>query len=438
MLGRFIHDRLVSLMRRERRHEPLWRPLVNELLREPSAALIEALLERRREKLDLSLAEERYVPGEDEAIDALLAARLEQPEAGGRSGAHADEKLHGLLRAELSVSEGLPRRYRKGIFAKPRRFPAWVCFSGPGPESLPDIQALGGPRMSVKLMQVPGRKLLDDEKHTQDLCGISTPTSPAPTVLDSVQLEAQRRARTPLYYFLDPRRQHLLELLLLALYEDLVTSPLECRYYGAAPFLLGQGQAMQYSLRPRAITRTPIPELRRSPPDHYLRQAMQRTLAAGEVSFDLLIQVQTDAHAMPIEDAGVRWPERLSPWLTAATLRFPQQEFDGLAQRQFAKALRFTPWHALPEHRPLGNQNRALRRLYLEQLELERRSSAPPPRVEPTGDEVFDELADAAPSVASEPSVRHAEPVARSSTRQVATGGKPAVEASRVAARGRA
>ena len=33
---------------------------------------------------------------------------------------------------------------------------------------------------------------------------------------------------------------------------DLVTSPLECRYYGAAPFLLGQGQAMQYSLRPRA------------------------------------------------------------------------------------------------------------------------------------------------------------------------------------------
>src|SRR5437764_546334 len=73
---------------------------------------------------------------------------------------------------------------------------------------------------------------------------------------------------------------------------------------------------------------------------------------------------------MPIEDATVKWPERLSPYLSVATLRLPRQRFDSDAQLAFADVLRYNPWHSLPEHRPLGNSNRARRTMYWELAEL--------------------------------------------------------------------
>jgi hypothetical protein len=47
----------------------------------------------------------------------------------------------------------------------------------------------------------------------------------------------------------------------------------------------------------------------------------------------------------------------------------------------------------VPEHRPLGNQNRARRRLYGELSRLRQSMNATPHR-EPTGDEVFEPVSD--------------------------------------------
>ena len=55
----------------------------------------------------------------------------------------------------------------------------------------------------------------------------------------------------------------------------------------------------------------------------------------------------------------------------------------------FAHALSVNPWHCLPEHRPLGNQNRARRRIYVELSCLPQSMNATPHR-EPTGEEVFE------------------------------------------------
>ena len=41
---------------------------------------------------------------------------------------------------------------------------------------------------------------------------------------------------------------------------------------------------------------------------------MIEALGKGPVDFDFMIQRQTDAFRMPIENAGVRWPEKLSPF----------------------------------------------------------------------------------------------------------------------------
>ena len=101
-----------------------------------------------------------------------------------------------------------------------------------------------------------------------------------------------------------------------------------------------------------------------------------------------MVQVQTDPHRMPIEDATVKWPERLSPYVPVARLRLPAQRFDSDAQLAFADALRYNPWHSLPEHRPLGNSNRARRRMYAELATLRQRMNAVA-HLEPTGAETF-------------------------------------------------
>ena len=72
-----------------------------------------------------------------------------------------------------------------------------------------------------------------------------------------------------------------------------------------------------------------------------------------------------------------------------ARILIPQQEFDRPAQMAFARNLRINPWHALPEHRPLGNQNRARLRMYQE-LAAFRQQMNRAQHVEPTGDEIFD------------------------------------------------
>ena len=116
---------------------------------------------------------------------------------------------------------------------------------------------------------------------------------------------------------------------------------------------------------------------------------MVASLAEGDVEFDIRLQRQTDPHLMPIENNGVLWPEQLSPRVSVATLRLPRQTFNSPAQMEFAKRLSYNPWHCIPEHRPLGNQSRARRRMYCELSKLRHTMNAVP-HYEPTGDEVFE------------------------------------------------
>ena len=193
-------------------------------------------------------------------------------------------------------------------------------------------------------------------------------------------------AGTPVLYFINPFDSHLLDGVMQGLWSQTQTSPLEVPYYGCVAYLLGERQAIHYCVRPRSNRLSKVP---RNPSANYLREAMARTLARTDVLFDFLVQLQTDPHRMPTEHAAVRWPERLSPFVAVATLRLPTQTFDSGAQRAFAGNLSYNPWHSLAAHRPLGNQNRARKRIYLTLSRLRQEMNGQP-HVEPTGDEVFD------------------------------------------------
>ncbi|HWF24098.1 MAG TPA: hypothetical protein VG275_01525 [Solirubrobacteraceae bacterium] len=237
---------------------------------------------------------------------------------------------------------------------------------------------------------MPGPKLLDDERFTQDLILVSPASFVTPNVQENAKLQRYVRSRSNLFYFVNPADSHVLAAVMQALFSRMHTSPLETRYYSNVPFLLGDGQAVEYSLRPRSSKRTKIPA---RAADNYLREAMARTLAAGERAIDFMVQVPTDAHRMPVEDATVKWPEHLSAYVPVAELRLPRQRFDSPEQLAFADNLSFNPWHSLAAHRPLGNQNRARKRMYQELARL-RQAMNQAPHIEPTGAEQFPGSAD--------------------------------------------
>ena len=392
-LRRLAHRALEIGLHVERRLEPFFRPALNRITREPIARLVQRLKNRKRPNLGLALAEEKLFDWEDDCLQEIIDEMREQMKLHFQPGAYergGNTKTHGLVRATFTVRDDLPDHLRHGVFATARSYPAYIRFAGPGPDVPEDIRDVGFGSMSVKLMDVPGPKLLEDEKFTQDWPAVVTPTFVTPDSRENAKLQYWSTIDEPIWYFLNPKDMHLLDFIMQGLWNETQYNPLGQRYYSCVPYLLGAGQAMLYSYKPLTSVHRKIPGVPfgRVPPN-YLRDNMVRTLRETDVEFDMLVQLQTDPHLMPIEDASIRWPENLSPWVPVARIHIPQQDFDNPAQMSFARKLRINPWHSLPEHRPLGNQSRARKRMYAELAAFRQRMNLEA-HVEPTGDESFD------------------------------------------------
>jgi hypothetical protein len=391
-LMNWLVEASTGAMHLERRFDPFFRPVFDAVLRDPIAGRVTALINSRRANEGLKIAEEKLLPNEEVFLDSIIASFRTQMSLLWKPGRYergGNTKTHGIVRGEFIVHDHLPAELRYGIYAEPRTFPAWVRFSGPGPYITPDIDDVGFMSISIKLMGVPGPKLMEEEKFTQDMFGVSTPTFVTPDTIANAQLQIESVKNATILYFVNFHRSHILDLVMQSLWTKTQSSPFEAPYFSCVPYLLGEGQAMQYSVWPKSNRRTPIPRLPLRPPDDYLRNAMVVSLAEGNVELDIRLQLQTDPFLMPIENNAVLWPEKLSPRISAATLRLPRQKFDSPAQMDFARQLSYNPWHSIAEHRPLGNQSRARRRMY-DTLSKLRHSMNEDPLYEPTGEEVFE------------------------------------------------
>jgi hypothetical protein len=387
----WVSDTSLFLLQMERRIDPWIRPAFDAILRDPLARLTTALINLQRRDEGLAIAEERPRPEEEAWLDSIVETFKQQMSGLWKPGGFergGNTKTHGIVRAELIVHEDLPANLRHGIFAANRSYPAWVRFSGPGPYVTPDIDDVGFMSISVKLMDVPGPKLMDEEQHTQDMFGVSTPTFVTADTYANAHLQKWSVKNASLFHFVNFKRPHLLDFIMQGLWIKTQSSPFEAPYFSCVPYLLGDGQAMQYSFWPVSKRKTPIPRLPLRPPDDYLRAAMVKALDEGDVEIELRVQLQADPHLMPIENAAVLWPERLSPRVPVATLHIPRQKFDSPEQIAFARRLSYNPWHCITEHRPLGNQSRARRRMYYE-LSKFRHDMNKVPHYEPDGSETF-------------------------------------------------
>jgi hypothetical protein len=388
----WLGDASTTFVHLERRFDPFFRPAFDLLFRDLLTSLATKLINAGRPNEGLKIAEEKPLPDEEAFVDSIISSFEKQMKllwTPGRFERGGNTKTHGIVRGEFIVHDNLPAELRHGIYADPRTYRAWVRFSGPGPYITPDIDDVGFMSIGIKLMGVPGPKLMEEENFTQDMFGVSTPTFVTPDVIANAQLQVESVKNAQIFYFVNLHRHHVLDLIMQSLWIKTQSGPFEAPYFSCVPYLLGEGQAMQYSVWPKSKRRTPIPRLPLRPPNDYLRDSMIATLASEDVELDIRLQLQTDSHLMPIENNAVYWPEKLSPRVSAATLRIPKQTFASPAQLDFAKVLSYNPWHCIAEHRPLGNQSRARYRMY-QTLSKLRQTMNDVHHYEPTGDEVFE------------------------------------------------
>src|SRR5689334_19060180 len=387
-LGPLFNDAVLGLVTFEHRFDPYFRDAFNWLFQRPIVEVTQLLLRILHRNPETRLCQEIPVAGEDEITTRIKDAmsRYTEREYQGRIAERAgNTKTYGVVRGEFRVLNNIPTNYKHGIFTNAGTYPVWIRFGGPGPASPPDIADSGILSIGIKLMGVPGEKLLDDERTTQDFTGISCPTFTTPNIVENLKLQKLIYARTPEFYFIKPFDSHFCDMTMQVIYARMNRSPLEVRYWSCVPYLLGEGQAMKYSVTPCSKHKTKIPW---NPPDDWLRQSLAMTLSNTYAEFDFSIQLQTNVKRMPIEDASMEWPERLSPFVPVAKIVIPKQEFRSPAQDKFARELSFNPWHCIAEHRPLGNQNRARYLIYSELSRL-RQAMNHESHIEPTGDEVF-------------------------------------------------
>lgn len=384
-----IHDLFLALFYFERRIDPYYRDTFDKIFREPISALVQALINVKRKDDHLQICEEKLLPDEKEITGSIIKQmtmfthKHYEHSFALRAG---NTKTYGVVKGEFEILPNLAENLRQGVFRYPKTYPAWVRFAGPGPLAPADMKDNGVLSIGIKLMSVEGEKLLD-EKWTQDFTGISAPTFTTPNIIENLKLQKQDYEGTPLFYFINPFDSHLLDGIMQGLFSRTQTSPLEVQYYSCVAYLFGEGKAVHYSIKPCSDEQTKIP---RKPSANYLREAMAKTLSKKEITFDFMIQFQTDAYRMPIENASVEWPEKLSPFIPVARLHLPVQKFDSRGQMAFAENLSYNPWHCIADHRPLGNQNRARKAIYfaLSELRLTMNGEA---RIEPTGAEMFDD-----------------------------------------------
>jgi len=327
------------------------------------------------------IATEDPPPGEAEYTHDLaerLQAKITKDYPTGLMRRDAHPKMHGVVKAEFVVEPDLPEELRIGVFRESRTFQAWIRFSNQNATMQADIKNdIRG--MAIKLMGVPGHKLLEQEEddETQDFIVISTNIF---VTRDVQEFDALIKAITTgilpmVWFFLTHWRVGL------NLFKSMkkFANPLQMRYWSTTPYLFGSN-AVKYSAIPQSPATDSIPK---NPTDDFLREAMIRQLTQAGVKFDFAVQLQSDPDTMPIEDPGKAWSEIVSPFRKVATIHILQQEFDSAAQREFGENLSFTPWHSLPEHRPLGGINRA-RKVVYRAISMFRHQVNHAPRVEPT------------------------------------------------------
>jgi len=301
----------------------------------------------------------------------------------GRAVRQAHAKSYGLLRAKVTVVDGLPPEYSQGIFASPADYEAVVRFSNGLAHVRPDALLGTGCGMGIKMFAVPGPSLMEDERDagTFDYAFINAPIFFCNTIRDyrHVSFKSLPDAlvdpvgrRSWLHQFLTdggtlPPEQWLWDELLAFLSNLHIPwqNLLSYTYWSMGAVRHGDYIAKVRS-RPTA---TSVEQIRhRDVNPKTSREPFRETLVseAGERGhhFDLQVQLRTDPTRMPVQNTSIVWEEELSPFVTVAGITIPAQDISQPANLEAADKTSIMAWRVREAHRPLGEIMRARKEVY--------------------------------------------------------------------------
>jgi hypothetical protein len=298
-------------------------------------------------------------------------------------------KDHGCVKATFIVRKDLPRHLQRGLFTTPgKEYDAWIRFSNADPRKRDDSvseppgtpRAHGSRGMAIKVLNVSGERLLKEDKtEDQDFLMINQQTFAFDNVADYEVLSeviADNDDNVP-EFFGRQKKNSDLEVQARAgktfetvgkIRGTLVKSPVETRYFSAAPFLFGTSQVMKYSVTPTSPASAAEPDLNDS---NYLRKALATRLKSGSpnVTFDFQVQLQDACEIesdvdRQIESAHTLWPGESFPFETLATITIEPQDIDAKERVEQCEKLVFNPWQGIKDHQPLGGINRLRKAVY--------------------------------------------------------------------------
>ena len=289
-------------------------------------------------------------------------------------------KAHGIVRAMLTVRDGLPAAYAQGLFARPGEHETILRISTNPGDILAD--AVSAPRgLAVKVLGVEGERLpgAAEGASTQDFVMANAPAFAAPEPKAFLKNLKQLAATTDKGEGLKKAFSSVLQTvegaletvggksaLLTQLGGAPNTHPLGETYYSQTPFLYGPYVA-KFAVVPvsRGLTELTGSKVNTHNRPDALRHDVSETMVEQRAVWEFRVQLLTDPAAMPVEDASVQWDEEASPYVTVATIvAEPQASWTPGQSEATEDRLSFAPWHGLAAHRPLGGINRARRPAY--------------------------------------------------------------------------
>src|SRR6185369_4038623 len=310
----------------------------------------------------------------------------------GRVVRDAHAKGYGLARGEVEILSGLPDVYAQGIYANAGRHEAMVRFSN-GTNHVGDDR-FRGPivGIGIKMFGIEGRTLLEDEpdSHTFDYALINHPTFFVNTLKHYVFIQslfknigtapppnvspAEKEAAIHQFLYnwvtgkgtLPPEEWAWEELgAFLRLAQTKPVNLLLSTYWtmGAvrhgdyvAKVRVAPVQSFADRVVQRAIDLTSANQV--------FRPALVAELRDRTYEFDIQVQLSTDLERMPVEKTTVVWSESLSPFVTVAKLRIPQQDIGGEDNFEKMDKTSMSAWRVTEQHRPLGNIMRSRKEVY--------------------------------------------------------------------------
>lgn len=269
-------------------------------------------------------------------------------------------KQHTGVRGTLRVLPGLPAPLASGVFAGATTWPCYVRFSnGAVRRQLDGILDVRG--VALKLVGVPGAKLLGTSDVTQDFLFVQTPAVPTDSPEEFLAL-ARASVGGPLFIPLKLAAAiGVVRAAALLIRLALVKQPASlagAELFTAVPSKLGPAAA-KLSLVPlqQAVERR----------GETLRDDLVSRLRQGNLRWALRAQLFIDERRTPIESASQEWRARDAPFHDVAVLDVAQQDVDSAAGRDLDDAvgrMGFDPWHGIEDHRPLGATQRARKAAY--------------------------------------------------------------------------